>query len=137
MGSHPITATYGGDFYYAGSSSASSSNLTVTARTVTLAGSKTYDKTAVITPATGLTIAPNFDGANVYLTPSTGVVCLAGWNAGPETITSVLTTNGPFTTTNCSSIPGNAVMPLPLTLSLHYNTPARVQYAIPAPVALG
>ncbi len=69
VGSHPITASYGGDLYYAGSSSASSSNLTVTGRTVTLAGSKPYDKTAVITPATGLTIAPNFDGANVYLSP--------------------------------------------------------------------
>jgi autotransporter-associated beta strand protein len=115
VGSHPITASYEGDFYYAGSSSSSSSNLTVTGRTVGLAGSKPYDKTAVITPATGLTISNNFDGANVYLSPPGGIAYLAGWNAGPEAITNV-----PFViVTNVGSI----------TTNLNYNTPTRVQAA--------
>jgi autotransporter-associated beta strand protein len=114
VGSHAITATYGGDFYYAGSSSSSSSNLTVTLRTVTLAGRKTYDKTAVITPATGLTLANNVDGADLYLSPVTGTAMLAGWDAGQETIT-----NTTVITTNIDSI----------TASLNYNMPTRVQSA--------
>ena len=100
-----------GEYY---GSSSGTSNVTITARTVALAGSKTYDKTAVITPGTGLTVSPDYDGANVYLAPSTGVATLAGWNAGPETITSVTTT-----VTNIASI----------TTNFNYNTPTRVQYA--------
>ncbi len=126
VGSHQITATYEGDFYYAGSSSAASSNLTVTSRTVTLTGSKTYDKTAVITPATGLGLANNVDGPNLYLTPSNGIAYLAGWNAGLETITSVLVTNGPFNTADFPSIPGNASQII-TNASVHYNLPSRVQ----------
>jgi autotransporter-associated beta strand protein len=114
VGSHAITATYGGDFYYAGSSSSSSSNLTVTIRTVTLAGSKTYDKTAVITPATGLTIANNVDGVDLYLSPANGTAMLAGGNAGLEAITDTT-----IIVTNIDSI----------TVNLNYNTPTRVQYA--------
>jgi autotransporter-associated beta strand protein len=128
VGSHAISATYGGDFYYAGSSSSGSSNLIVTIATVTLAGSKTYDKTAVITPATGLTISPNYDGANVYLTPTNGIVYLAGYNAGSQAITSVLLTNGPTTVTNHSLIPANANQ-ITTNTFLNYNTPTRVQSA--------
>jgi autotransporter-associated beta strand protein len=113
-GVHPITAKYGGDSTYAGSSSATSSNLTVTAKMVSLTGSKTYDKTAAITPATGLTITPNLDGANVYLSPANGAAVLAGWNAGMQVITNV---SG--VTTNVASI----------TTNVNFNTPTRVQSA--------
>jgi autotransporter-associated beta strand protein len=115
VGSHPITASYGGDDYYAGSSSASSSNLTVTIRTVSLAGGKAYDKKATITPGTGLTIAPNYDGAGLYLAPPGGVAYLAGWNTGPETVTNI----GQTIVTNVAVITTNFI----------YNTPSRVQYA--------
>ena len=59
---HTITAQYLGNGqtypYYAGSVSTNSLPVTIQALTVHLGGSKTYDKTAAITPAQGLTIYP-------------------------------------------------------------------------------
>ncbi len=103
---HHISAAYEGDDNYAGSSSSASSNLTVTARAVTLGGSKTYDKTKTVTPLQGLSLVNNVDGADLSLSPSSGSASLTGWNAGAEDIVSIITTNGPY-----------------------YHTPARVQTA--------
>ena len=89
---HQITASYVGDFVYAGSSS-SVSNLTITARAVTLGGSKTYDGTMAITPAAGLSLVNNVDGANLYLSPSFGSALLTGRNTPSASITSIITTN--------------------------------------------
>jgi autotransporter-associated beta strand protein len=89
---HQITASYVGDFVYAGSSS-SVSNLTITARAVTLGGSKTYDGTTTITPAAGLSLVNNVDGANLYLSPSFGSALLTGKNTPSASITSIITTN--------------------------------------------
>ena len=89
---HHITASYEGDDYYAGSSS-SVFNLIITPRTVTLGGSKTYDGTTTITPAAGLSLENNVDGANLYLAPSFGSALLNGKNTPSESITSIITTN--------------------------------------------
>ena len=90
---HQITASYEGDDNYAGSSSSTSSNLTITAKTVTLGGSKTYDKSATITPSQGLSIVNNLDGGNLYLSPSWGTAWLAGQNVGTQAIRSIISTN--------------------------------------------
>ena len=103
---HHISAAYEGDDNYAGSSSTTSSNLTITARAVALGGSKTYDKTKTVTPLQGLSLVNNVDGADLSLSPSSGSASLTGWNAGAEDIVSIITTNGPY-----------------------YLTPARVQTA--------
>jgi len=102
---HQITASYEGDFNYAGSSSPDSADLTITPRVVTLGGSKTYDGTKTITPAAGLSLVNNVDGANLYLAPASGAAWLTDRNIPSADITSVLTTN------------------------LIYETPARVQTA--------
>jgi hypothetical protein len=73
--------------------SSASSNLTITAREVTLGGSKTYDGTTTVTPAQGLTLQNNVDGENLSLAPTDGIVYLAGRNAGLEDIISVVSTN--------------------------------------------
>ncbi len=63
-------------------SSSAYSYLTVTQRVVTVSGGKSYDGKAVI-PSTSLTIADNFDGANLTLS---GAAVLSGRNAGSETV---------------------------------------------------
>jgi autotransporter-associated beta strand protein len=133
VGSHTITAKYLGKSdappYYAGSVSTNSLPVTVQALTVHLGGSKTFDKTKTVTPAGGLTIVPDYDDGNVYLTPSSGVVYLAGYNAGSEAIISCLLTNGPVTTaTNVYSVPSNANQIITNVYpQANYNTPTRVQ----------
>jgi phosphotransferase system IIB component len=90
---HAITASFHDTSGTYADSSAGPSNVTITARAVTLTGTKTYDGTATITPATGLTIANNVDGSNLYLTPTNGTATLAGKNAGAETVNLIAWTN--------------------------------------------
>ena len=68
---------------YAGSSSAVS-NLVITARPITVAGSKNYDGFPVI-DSSNLSIPNNLDGANLTLS---GTAVIAGRNVGPEAILS-------------------------------------------------
>ncbi len=102
-----IQATFHDPLGHYADSSSGAANLSITPRVVTLVGGMAYNGTATIAPVTGLTIANNVDGSNLYLTPSTGAATLASKNAGSETVTSLAS----------------------IITNVAYNTPSRVQTA--------
>ena len=121
---HPIRAQFSDPASVWDGSASGISDVVITAREVTLGGSRTYDGTTTITPATGLSLVNNVDDGNLTLTPSSGIVYVASRNAGAQPILSTLVTNGPTSTTVRASIPANAPSYL---IATNYSAPTRVR----------